>query len=414
MLNFKTYLIEAPVKQTEGKPFFLTHLRHLEDNAIYDGHEGVARAADFLDDAHKKLLGKNSATHFSTKFDGAPSIVFGHHPQTGQFFVATKGAFNKTPKLAFSHEDIDKHYGHAPGLAKKMHAAFEHLPKIMPQNAKAVDVYQGDMKYTKPDITTSGGRHSFTPNTITYSTPTDSSDAAKIKAAKMGVVIHTKYKGPKGAGLEGMAAGPLDDKERTRLSNHPDVHNIDPTITINPANYTPAEQQEFLSHREAATRTYRSMKPEAFDVVSKHGQNIETHVNDMVRQGGEPSVEGYLAHLQARHQKDLDSVKTEAAKNKKRQAHAAMMQEIYDNKDHFKKALELHNHLQKAKDVLTGVMAKNNQWGHSIGGEGTNPEGVVAANKKGEMTKFVNRKEFARQNFLKGAFQKQQAAANAT
>jgi hypothetical protein len=59
-------------------------------------------------------------------------------------------------------------------------------------------------------------------------------------------------------------------------------------------------------------------------------------------------------------------------------------------------------------------MAKNNPWGHSIGGEGTDPEGVVAANKQSEMTKFVKRKEFARQNFLKGAFQKQQAVANAT
>lgn len=408
MLNFKTYLTEAPV--TEGKP--LTHLRHLEDNAIYDGHEGVSRAADFLDDAHKKLLGKNTSTHFSTKFDGAPSVVFGNHPKEGKFFVATKGAFNKTPKLAFTHEDVDKHYGHAPGLAEKMHAALEHLPKIMPSNSKPGDVYQGDMMYTKPDIKTSNGRHSFTPNTITYSTPTNSADAAKIKASKMGVVVHTKYSGSKGAGLEGMSAGPLNDKERTRLNNHPDVHNIDPTIDVNPANYTPSEQQEFLQNREAATRTYRGMKPEAFETVSKHGQAIEGHVNNMVRQGGKPTVEGYLAHLQAKHQKDLDSVKTEGSKDKRRQAHTANTQEIYDNKDHFKKALELHSHLQKAKDVLAGVMAKNNPWGHSIGGEGTDQEGVVAANKKGDMTKFVNRKEFARQNFLKGSFQK--AKANAT
>jgi hypothetical protein len=403
MINFKQYLLEAE-EQATGKP--LKHLRHLEDNSLYDGHDGVSRAADFLDDAHKALQGKKTSTHFSTKYDGAPSIVFGHHPQTGQFFVASKSAFNKDPKINYTPEDIERNHGHAPGLVEKLKAALEHLPKVMPRDSKPGDIYQGDMMYTKGDVKTKNGHRQFTPNTITYSTDENSEHGAKSKAAKMGVVVHTKYSGPRGSGLENMSAGPLNDKERSRFGDHPDVHNIDPTIHINPANYTPEEQRQFLQHKDAATRLYRRMKPEAFDTVAAHGDTLENHVNDMIRQGGEPSVEGYLNHIQGKGQKEIDKMKSEAGKDKKRQQLAAKMQEVYDNHDHFKHALDLHGHLQRAKDVLTGVMAKNNPFGHSIGGEGTDPEGVVAVSKGGDMTKFVNRKVFARQNFLKGAFQK--------
>jgi hypothetical protein len=420
MLNFKSYLTEAeeaPEQQPaapQGQP--LMHLRHLEDNALYDGHEGVSRAASFLDDAHAHLTGKSTDTHFSTKYDGSPSIVFGIHPQTKKFFVATKSAFNKEPKINYTPEDIDANHGHAPGLVEKLKAALQHLPKIMPRTAKPGDVYQGDMMYTRPDVQTSGGMHSFTPNTITYSAPEESANGAAVRNSKMGVVVHTQYKGPRGAGVEQMAAGPLPDKEREKFADHPDVNNIDPTINVNAANYTPAEQAEFLAHREMARQTYAKMKPEAFDAVSKHGQLLEQHVNDQIRQGGDPSFDGYMKFLTAKHQKELDKLKTPAARDKKTQQQAQLMQEAMDNKEHFEKALELHGHLQRAKDVLAGVMAKNSDWTHSIGGEATDPEGVVAANKAGEMTKFVNRKEFARQNFLKGKMmqmQKAKAAADA-
>ena len=403
LLNFRNFIIEEA--EPQGKA--LKHLRHLEDNVLYDGHPGVERAANFLDDAHSALQGKNSSTRFSTKWDGAPSIVYGRHPQNGKFFVASKSAFNRNPKINFTPEDIEKNHGHAPGLVEKLKAALEHLPKVMPKNARPGSVYQGDMLYTKGDVSKKNGMHHFTPNTITYSTPEDSREADLIKHAKMGFVTHTKYS--KGSDLGQMSAEPLDKKDLASFQNHPDVHHIDPSIEINPANYTPEEQREFLQHRDAATRLYKRMKPEAFDVLPKYGQAMESHVNDMIRKNGVPSREGFLDYLQNRHNKDLEKVTTDASKDKRRQAHAAMMQDLYDQGDHLKNVIDLHGHLQRAKNVLTRVMAKNNGWGHSIGGEGTSPEGVVAVNKNGDMTKFVNRDEFARQNFLKGAFQKQQA-----
>jgi len=402
MINFKTYLIEQ--EEPQGKP--LTHLRHVDDNVLYGGHQGVGLAAQHLEDVHNKLLGKNNSTTVTTKYDGAPSIVFGQHPKTGQFFVATKGAFNKTPKLAFSHDDIDKHFGHAPGLAAKMHAAFDHLSKIMPRNG---GVYQGDLMHTPEDVVRKKGNLSFRANTLEHSVPEDSAMGQAVKNSKLGVVVHTQYKGR--GDLDSMSATPLSPKQRGRFEQHPDVNNIDPTINVNPANYTPEEQKAYLNHMENAKRSYASMKPEAMDALEGHGEMLERHVNDMIKKGGAPSVEGYMDYLTAAHQKDISKLKSQAAIDKRIQAHAANLQQIAANRDHFKKALELHGHLQAAKNVLTGVMAKNSPFAYSINGEATGPEGAVAVDKDGNMSKFVDRAEFSRQNFLGGKFRAQQAQA---
>ncbi|AFD02785.1 hypothetical protein [Synechococcus phage S-MbCM6] len=59
------------------------HLEQLEDS-IFDGRR-VALAAD------KDAL---TCRRISTKWDGAPAIVFGTNPGNGQFFVGTKSVFN--------------------------------------------------------------------------------------------------------------------------------------------------------------------------------------------------------------------------------------------------------------------------------------------------------------------------------
>ena len=406
MIGFKEYLIEQQENPDEGKK--LKHLTHVEDHIIHGGHEGAAIAAEHLENLHDKLIGKNNSFHVSTKYDGAPSIVFGQHPENNQFFVATKGAFNKTPKIAFTHEDVDKHYGHAPGLAQKMHEALDNLPKIMPKNG---GVYQGDLMHSKSDVTSKGGMYHFTPNTITYSVPHDSQAGRAVKNSKLGIVVHTQY--GRGRDLQSMDAEPLSDKQREKFDKHPDVNNIDPTIKINPSNYTPEEQKAFLNHMENARRTYASMKPESMDAIAGHGPNLEAHINNTIKTGETPSVQGYMDHLTAKNQKDIEKVKTQAAKDKKIQAHATVLKHISDNRNHFDKLLKTHSHLQNAKNILVGVMAKNSDYGHSIAGEPTGPEGAVGVDKQGNMSKFVNRQEFSRNNFLRGKIQQMKAQQNA-
>lgn len=400
--DFITYLTEQ-TDAPQGKA--LKHLRHVEDYVIHGGHEGVAAADEHLRGMHDMLLGKNSkGLHASTKYDGAPSIVFGQHPQTGKFFVASKSAFNKNPKINYTDEDIEANHGHAPGLVEKLKSALKHLPGIMP---KTGGIYQGDLMHSEGDAVSKSGMTSVTPNTLTYSAPSNSVEGRNMKK-KLGVVVHTKYSGR--GGLESMNAQPLDDKTRAKFKEHPDVNNIDPTMDVNPSNYTPEEQKTFLNHMDKAKRIYASMKPEAMDALSGHGENLEAHVNNMIRTGGNPSTQGYIDHLTARHMKDLDKVKTDASKQKKMQAHADLMSHISNNREHFDKALQLHNHLQNVKNVLVNVLNKNNKYQHSVAGEPTGSEGTVVYDKGGNASKLVNRNEFSRLNFLKGAFQKQRVA----
>ena len=49
--------------------------------------------------------------NISVKIDGAPAIVWGRNPATGNYFVGTKSVFNKKLiKINESHEDIDKNH----------------------------------------------------------------------------------------------------------------------------------------------------------------------------------------------------------------------------------------------------------------------------------------------------------------
>ena len=72
-----------------------THIEHPEDS-ILNGDLSV-------------LNWFTAKSKLSVKIDGAPAIVWGRNPATGNFFVGTKSVFNKVKiKINESHEDIDK------------------------------------------------------------------------------------------------------------------------------------------------------------------------------------------------------------------------------------------------------------------------------------------------------------------
>lgn len=94
--------------------------------------------------------------HLSVKIDGAPAIVWGRNPATGNFFVGTKSVFNKVKiKINESHDEIDAN--HSGEVANILHACFDCLPFTN-------TVYQGD-------FIGFGGSTEYTPNTITYQFP---------------------------------------------------------------------------------------------------------------------------------------------------------------------------------------------------------------------------------------------------
>ena len=115
------------------------HIEHPEDTIL----TGDLSVLDLL----------MSEGHLSVKMDGAPAIVWGRNPATGNFFVGTKSVFNKVKiKINESHADIDAN--HDGNVAKILHACFDWLPHTDA-------IFQGD-------FIGFGGDSEYTPNTITY------------------------------------------------------------------------------------------------------------------------------------------------------------------------------------------------------------------------------------------------------
>ena len=68
-----------------------THLEHLEDSILLDGEQGARDAFMFLDELAKVFTGtQKNNFKITTKWDGAPAVFCGTHPDTKKFFCRIK------------------------------------------------------------------------------------------------------------------------------------------------------------------------------------------------------------------------------------------------------------------------------------------------------------------------------------
>ena len=133
------------------------HIEHPEDTIL----TGDLNALDWFE----------AAGALSVKIDGAPAIVWGRNPATGNFFVGTKSVFNKVKiKINESHADIDAN--HAGEVAKILHTCLDWLPNTD-------GIFQGD-------FIGFGGQSEYTPNTITY-------QFSEVIDQKIIIAPHTRY-----------------------------------------------------------------------------------------------------------------------------------------------------------------------------------------------------------------------------
>jgi hypothetical protein len=395
MLGFKDFLTEGAPTEEGAK---LKHITHAEDRPLFHGAEGFNHAYNALHGAHfhtKQGLNTNKLT---MKYDGSPSIVYGHNPENNKFFVASKSAFNKNPKLNYTPEDIEKNHGHAPGLVEKLKAGLQHLPKIAPKQG----VFQGDVMFTKPDLKKEGDKTSFTPNTITY---TASGDKAKqINKSQLGVVTHTKYEGTNLANMR--ATGNVSESD---FGHDPDVYHHTASYDASGAHYSEQSQQKVLGelskakqiHETHGDKMYKAILPEH----SGESGHLATYINHTVRTGETPSTEGFANHVSGQLKKKFDKIKTPAKKQEIINDADRQLKHIDKNKEHYDNLLKMHGHLQNAKNELVNSLESNEgSYAHAIGGVASKPEGFVynhTHNGVTEPTKLVNRAEFARQNLLK-------------
>lgn len=386
MSAFKTFKDFLKEDATFGK---LKSLEHAEDLPITSGAEGFHKSVEALHQAHEHVKTGHSEAKVTTKYDGSPSLVFGHHPESGKFFVATKSLFNKTPKINYTPADIEANHGHAPGLVEHMKAALTHLKKVAPKKG----VYQGDLMYTNKSVQSDETHHHFTPNTITYSTKKDSPEGKKISQAKLGMVVHTKYHG---STLDNMNASFNPDVHN--FKSHKDVHLI--SAEENKAHHTPENEAAYTKHIEAAKELHKNAHPDMHHAVNLVKDHMLIHVNNTIRNGTKPSFEGLKKHLPEWYGKKIDAYKTEKSKAPLRTELAGHMAHIEANKKHIETAFQIHHHLQQAKNALVSSLSQHPTFEHSINGHKTGPEGFVISHR-GYPIKLVNREDFSRQNLLK-------------
>ena len=392
MLQFKTFT--STISESVEAPEKLGHLEHIEDRALQSGDAGIHHAMNTLGGMHDYLSGKPSEVKVNEKMDGAPSLVWGTNPENGKFFVSTKSWGNKTPKINYTPEDVERNHGHAPGLVEKLKAALQHLPKVTPKGK----IYQGDVMHSGSDVVDRGDHYAFTPNTITYKVPKNSPEAKKLEGSKFGVAVHTEYKGGKDLASQRPQFGPSLGGFR----KHPDVHVISTETKPDPANFSNKDRNEFNTYMNAAQEAHAALHPDAHSVAQRHIEHIMPYINSEVRRGGRPSHQGLMDFVQERGQKEIGKLKSATAIDRKSDLLNQRLNDIGSNEKHIQNLFNLHGHLQNAKNVLARVAAKNKRFGTEINGTESGPEGMVVINPKtNTIDKAVDRDEFSAANFAK-------------
>ena len=410
MLPFKLFLKE---EAEEGGQ--LKHITHAEDRPLMHGHDGFEHAVGALEKAHAHIKAGQQSSNLTMKYDGSPSLVFGHHPKTGKFFVATKSAFNKDPKINHTDKDIERNHGHAPGLVKTLKHALKHLPKVTPKTG----IYQGDLMHHADTKTISESyvneAVSFTPNTITY-TPKDKKEEDKVKKSKVGIVVHQEYHIPDASkhshdyvnrAITSMKASPHPDL--SKFKEHPDVHLHGAEHDTSKVKHSEENEKSYQKHMAAAKAIHTTHGHKMYDAIHpKHSGetgHLSTYINHTVKTDEVPNVKGFKEHLQRQHEKNIVKVKSDKSKAEKTKQRDTELSHVEKHKSHYENLLASHHHLHQAKNALVNSLETHEgRYHHHIDGKKSKPEGFVVNhthNGKEEPTKLVNRAEFAKQNLLK-------------
>jgi len=384
----------------------LKHLEHLEDEMLNYGVEGCMAAVSFLKELRKMLGNQEHAGFMQTKWDGAPSVVCGVEPLTGMFFVGTKSVFNKTePKICFTPESIDEYY--QGDLAEKLKYALEHFSKL-----NITGVIQGDLLFTR-DIKRENVNgellYTFRPNTITYGIPVDHPIGKAAGRAKMGVVFHTHYTGDELATMQARAGANVDGSTDVLVvKNDTPMHRV---------GFSRSEMQKFdnyISKIERMCRICGDFLDELVDATGTTGDKkfhiasyLKQFFNNEIKNARNISnVDETLYDLgnfyHAKMEKELAKIKTVANLTKKRNLVYASENYLVDNVYKFKSMLALYKELQAVKQMVIDKLDHLEEFRTFVqtekGYKVTTPEGYVL-HKDGSMIKFVNRLEFAYNNF---------------
>ena len=387
----------------------LKHLEHLEDEMLNYGVEGCKAAVSFLKELRNMLGHQESSGFMQTKWDGAPSVICGMDPLADIFFVGTKSVFNKdTPKICYSEEDVDSMYD--GDLAEKLKFSYRYFSKLGIKG-----VIQGDLLFTS-DIrteTVDGERlYTFRPNTITYGIPTDHDIGKKAGRAKIGVVFHTHYQGTDLPTMQAMAGAPVDT-----YNDIPEVLIVRNDTPMHKVGFSRAEMTKFDNYISKIERMCKICGPFLDELVDATGTTGDKkfHIASYLKQffnneiknarsiaNIDEAMYAMLNFYGDKMEKELSKIKTVANLTKKRNLVYGSQNYVVDNVYKFKTMLALYKELQAVKQMVIDKLDHLEEFRTYVqtekGYKVTTPEGYVL-HKDGSMIKFVNRLEFAYNNF---------------
>jgi hypothetical protein len=384
----------------------LKHLEHLEDEMLNYGVDGCMAAVSFLKELRKMMGQQESSGFMQTKWDGAPSVICGTDPNTGMFFVGTKSVFNKTdPKLCYSEEQIDGWY--EGDLAEKLKFSLRYFSQLDIEG-----VVQGDLLFTsdiRKENVNGEQLYTFRPNTITYGIPVDHDIGKKAGRAKIGVVFHTHYTGNELSTMQARAGA--------KVKESADVLVVQNDTPMNRVGFSKQEMRkfdnyiskiermcqicgDFLNELVGATGTTGDAK---FHIASYLKQFFNNEIKNARSIGNiDESLYDLANFYHEKMSKELAKIKTVDNLTKKRNLVYQSENYLVDNVYKFKAMLTLYKELQAVKQMVIDKLDHLEEFRTFVqtekGYKVTTPEGYVL-HKDGSMIKFVNRLEFAYNNF---------------
>ncbi len=401
MKKFRQYITESADKNS--------HLEHLEDEVFNGGVNGTRRAINFLRGLRDMLSGSsNASVNVTVKWDGAPAIVCGINPENGKFFVATKSAFNKTPKLNYTHDDIEKNHSGQTTLIDKLRIALDNLSTLGIKG-----ILQGDLLFTKGELQNieHNGESflSFRANTITYAVPQDSDLAGAIRAANIGIVFHTTYTGKTVQDMKASFGANISSLKKTSNVWVTDADFRDESGT---ATLTKDETTYVSTRLSEIGRQFNRMDSAIINEIVTDDEIvsfIKTYVNSKVKvgeniTGTQKYAKGLIEFITDKYQKEIDKLKTDRGKQGRKDRLKQHVSFIKTNREQFILMFLIAALIADVKGVLLSKLRKVNSIGTFLetpdGFKVTSPEGFVAVDHmKGNAVKLVDRLEFSRANF---------------
>ena len=386
-----------------------THLEHLEDEILNRGSAGAEDVISVLKSADDILTGKSNDLGITTKWDGAPSVICGMDPLANIFFVGTKSVFNKSePKICYSEADVDEMY--SGDLAEKLKFSYRYFSKL------GIDgVIQGDLLFTS-DIKTENVNgeklYTFRPNTITYGIPVDHDIGKKASRAKIGVVFHTHYTGSDLPTMQAMAGAPVDT-----FNDIAEVLVVKNDTPMDKVGFNQTEMRHFdasIQKIERMCQICGDFLDQLVDATGTTGDKkfhiasyLKQFFNNEIRNArGITNVKRTLEDLANfygdKMSKELAKIKTEKNLVAKRNLVYGSQNYLMENENKFKAMLALYKEMQDVKQMVIDKLDHLEEFRTFVqtdkGYKVTTPEGYVL-HKDGSMIKFVNRLEFAYNNF---------------